>query len=46
MNYGITLATLVVRLNLQSLKSYARIITNGFEPSQQDVNAFNGELVQ
>nr|DAN44989.1 MAG TPA: hypothetical protein [Ackermannviridae sp.] len=35
-----------MRLNLTSLKLYVRIITNGFEPSQQDVNVLNGELVQ
>lgn len=46
MNYSIILADLVVRLNLTSLKPYVRIITTGFEPSQQDVNVLNGELVQ
>jgi hypothetical protein len=46
MNYARTLATFVERLNLASLNPYGRIITNGFEPSQQDVNVLNGELVQ
>ena len=27
------------------IKTLVRIITNGFEPSQQDANVLNGELV-
>ena len=45
MNYDRTLTTCVVKLNLQLLKPYVRIIKNGFEPSQQDANVLNGELV-